>query len=167
MFKFEEICELIRLVGSTRIAGVEVEHAGSRLRIDGSTPVRAGEASPGVSVGEAVGVPVVSMPEAEMRVAQQASNAPDSEPREEPEESGLHYVTSPIVGTFYRAPNPDADPYVKIGDPVAKGQVMCIVEAMKLMNEIESDTEGTIVKIFPENSEPVEFGARLFAVKPA
>jgi len=69
------------------------------------------------------------------------------------------------VGTFYRAPNPDAPPYVQPGDRVRKGQVLCIVEAMKLMNEIESDVDGVVVKIYPENAQPVEFGERLFAIK--
>jgi acetyl-CoA carboxylase biotin carboxyl carrier protein len=81
------------------------------------------------------------------------------------EDADLHYVTSPIVGTFYRAPNPDADPYVKVGDVVDTGRTLCIVEAMKLMNEIESDQSGTIVKVFADNSQPVEFGEKLFAIK--
>jgi acetyl-CoA carboxylase biotin carboxyl carrier protein len=76
-------------------------------------------------------------------------------------------VTSPIVGTFYRAPNPEADPYVKVGDVVSEGQVMCIVEAMKLMNEIEAEIAGTVVKVYPENGAPVEFGQPLFAIRPA
>jgi acetyl-CoA carboxylase biotin carboxyl carrier protein len=71
------------------------------------------------------------------------------------------------VGTFYRAPAPDSDPYVEVGDRVKKGQVLCIVEAMKLMNEIESDADGTVVKIFPDNAQPVEFGEPLFAIDPA
>ena len=80
-------------------------------------------------------------------------------------EEGLTEITSPIVGTFYRAPNPDADPYVKVGDAVDGGRTLCIIEAMKLMNEIESDQSGTIVKVFPDNAQPVEFGERLFAIK--
>jgi acetyl-CoA carboxylase biotin carboxyl carrier protein len=76
-------------------------------------------------------------------------------------------VTSPIVGTFYRAPNPDADPYARVSDFVEKGQVLCIVEAMKLMNEIESEYSGTIVKILVENEEPVEYGQPLFTIRPA
>ena len=168
MFKFEEICELIRLVGSTRISGVEVEHAGSRLKIEGTTPSRPAASPQGVSIGEAEGVRVVSLAEAES-LPLPAAPAPAATAPDEGEfgDDGLHYVTSPIVGTFYRAPNPDADPYIKIGDLVGKGQVLCIVEAMKLMNEIEADIEGTVVKVFPANAEPVEFGARLFAVKPA
>ena len=83
------------------------------------------------------------------------------------ESAGLHEVSSPIVGTFYRAPNPDAEPYVRVGDTVRRGQVLCIVEAMKLMNEIESDLDGTIVKVHPENAEPFEYGECLFSIRPA
>ena len=77
----------------------------------------------------------------------------------------MHAVNSPIVGTFYRAPNPDADPYVKVGDFIEQGQTLCIVEAMKLMNEIESDVSGTIVKVLPADAQPVEFGEQLFVVR--
>ncbi|MCW8984018.1 MAG: acetyl-CoA carboxylase biotin carboxyl carrier protein, partial [Thermoanaerobaculales bacterium] len=83
------------------------------------------------------------------------------------EEENLHPVSSPIVGTFYRAPNPDADPYVKVGDFVEQGQTLCIVEAMKLMNEIEADISGTVVKVLPENAQAVEYGESLFMVRPA
>ena len=82
------------------------------------------------------------------------------------EEDGLHPVTSPIVGTFYRAPNPDAEPYIKVGDAVERGQILCIVEAMKLMNEIECDVRGTVVKVLPENAQPVEYGEPLFLIRP-
>lgn len=170
MFKFDELCELIRLVGSSDVAGVEIEHGGSRVRIEGRRQ-------------EASGAPLVAArpvaddpgPNAVFPAAQQPPAGPASaatEPGtgdvpEDEDEEGLHFVTSPIVGTFYRAPNPDADPYVKVGDFVDKGQVLCIVEAMKLMNEIESDVAGTIVKILPENAQPVEFGERLFAIRPS
>jgi acetyl-CoA carboxylase biotin carboxyl carrier protein len=85
---------------------------------------------------------------------------------EEQAESGLHLVTSPIVGTFYRAPSPGAESYVKIGDMVEEGKILCIVEAMKLMNEIPSDTAGVIEKIYVENGHPVEYGQRLFGIRP-
>lgn len=75
-------------------------------------------------------------------------------------------VNSPIVGTFYRAPAPDADPFVQVGQKVTQGETLCIVEAMKLMNEIESDASGTIVKILVEDSQPVEYGQPLFEIKP-
>ncbi len=162
MFTFEEICELIRLVGTTGIAGVEVEHGGVRLRIEG---VRA----PTVAAAPPVPPAPVPAPAAPQPVpAAPAPAAPEEAAAPEVEdEEGLHFVTSPIVGTFYRAPNPDADPYVKVGDFVEKGQVLCIVEAMKLMNEIEADVSGTIVRIYPENAQPVEYGERLFAIRPA
>lgn len=80
---------------------------------------------------------------------------------------GLVTITSPIVGTFYRSPSPDADPYVEEGDVVKKGQVLCIVEAMKLMNEIESEVDGHVVKILAESTKPVEYGQPLFLIDPA
>ena len=80
--------------------------------------------------------------------------------------SNLHEIKSPIVGTFYRAPAPDADPYIQVGDVVSAGSVLCIVEAMKLMNEIESDINGKIVKILVENATPVEYNQPLFLIEP-
>ena len=80
-------------------------------------------------------------------------------------EENLHHVTTPLVGTFYNAPAPDAPPYVQKGDKVAKGQTLCIVEAMKLMNEIESDVDGVVEEILCENASPVEFGSKLFAIR--
>jgi acetyl-CoA carboxylase biotin carboxyl carrier protein len=160
MFKFEEICELIQLVGSSGVASVEVEHAGSRVRIEGRTQVVAVQAAPSVAAAAAVPEPVPEAPEVH------GSAAPERGPAV-PEEENLHPVNSPIVGTFYRAPNPDADPYVKVGDFVEQGQTLCIVEAMKLMNEIEADIRGTVVKVLPENAQPVEYGESLFMVRPA
>jgi acetyl-CoA carboxylase biotin carboxyl carrier protein len=93
-------------------------------------------------------------------VAAAASPAPEAGP-----EAGAHIVKSPIVGTFYDAPSPDSDPFVKLGDRVSNGQVLCIVEAMKLMNEIESDFAGEIVKVYVKTGQPVEYGQPLFAIK--
>ena len=157
MYKFEEICELIRLVGSTKVSKVEIEHGGTTLRIEGPAPIgtvvhAAAHAAP--STGATV-------PAASPETGGDEADAPP------PAGDDVHVVSSPIVGTFYRAPNPDAEPYVKVGDSVSSGQVLCIVEAMKLMNEIESDADGTIVKVYPDNAEPVEYGAQLFAIKPA
>jgi len=81
-------------------------------------------------------------------------------------EEKYHIVSSPIVGTFYRAASPDAEPYVNVGDIVKKGQILCIVEAMKLMNEIESEIDGKIVEILVENGQPVEYGEALFKIEP-
>jgi acetyl-CoA carboxylase biotin carboxyl carrier protein len=86
---------------------------------------------------------------------------PPAEPK-----GNVHHVTSPIVGTFYRAPSPSSPPFVDVGDPVKKKQTLCIVEAMKLMNEIECDIDGVVKEIFVENGKPVEFGQKLFAIVP-
>ena len=148
MLKFDEICELIRLVGSSGVTAVDLELGDARLRIKGRpAPVVAAPltAAPAAAPGHAAARP---------------TEADDAVPSE-----SLHVVTSPIVGTFYRAPNPDADPFVKNGEAVEKGQVLCIVEAMKLMNEIECDVTGTIVKVFVDNAAPVEYGQPLFAVR--
>jgi acetyl-CoA carboxylase biotin carboxyl carrier protein len=102
---------------------------------------------------------------------QPATDAPKTEKVEIPEKKdeetlGGHLIKSPIVGTFYRSPSPDSEPYVEIGTHIVKGSTICIVEAMKLMNEIESDTTGTITKILLENAQPVEYGQPLFVIKP-
>ncbi len=161
MFKFEELCELIRLVGSTEVAMVEIEHAGGKLRIDGKAPAPVMTMAP--TVGE---VPIPTgqvMAEAPQFASE--NSADSAAAGGTTTEEDLHFVVSPIVGTFYRAPNPDAEPYVKVGDSIESGKTLCIVEAMKLMNEIESDASGTIVKVFAENAQPVEFGERLFALR--
>jgi acetyl-CoA carboxylase biotin carboxyl carrier protein len=159
MFKFEEICELIRLVGSSGVSMVEVEHAGSRVRIDGAAAVAAAAPTPAPAAGSA------SVPASASASAAPAAAAGEGAPASA-DEAGLHTVTSPIVGTFYRAPNPDAEPYIKVGGAVERGQVLCIVEAMKLMNEIECDVRGTVVKVLPENAQPVEYGEPLFLIRP-
>jgi acetyl-CoA carboxylase biotin carboxyl carrier protein len=165
MFKFEELCELIRLVGSSEVAAVEIEHAGGRLRIDGKAP-----ATVVAAAAQTAAAPMVAAPAAPVPAVDAGAASPEAAADAAPVEDGadgdeLHYITSPIVGTFYRAPNPDADPYVRVGDPVDRGKTLCIVEAMKLMNEIESDLVGTIVKVFPDNAQPVEYGERLFAIR--
>lgn len=151
MFSFEELCSLIRVVSETRVAGLEVEREGIRVRIDGVpvAPVAAPALAHATELPLAGHHPPVATP----------SPMVD-------EDEGLVFVTSPIVGTFYRAPNPDASPYVDLGVAVAKGQVVCIVEAMKLMNEIEAEVSGTVARILVENGHAVEFGQRLFALRP-
>jgi acetyl-CoA carboxylase biotin carboxyl carrier protein len=96
-----------------------------------------------------------------------ASGPSQPTPQEPPAQDQHHIVTSPFVGTFYRRPNPEADPYVKPGERVEKGQVLCIVEAMKLMNEIEADATGTVVEILVEDANPVEYGQQLFKIATA
>jgi acetyl-CoA carboxylase biotin carboxyl carrier protein len=154
MFTFEELCELIRVVSEARVGSIEVEREGMRVRIEGMTPP--------ASIQPLVAQPLIPAPHALTAAVAPARSLPEGE-----SDDGLAFVTSPIVGTFYRAPSPEAEVYVKVGDRVEKGQVLCIVEAMKLMNEIESDAAGTIAKIYPENAQPVEFGERLFAIRPS
>jgi acetyl-CoA carboxylase biotin carboxyl carrier protein len=153
----DEIKSLIALVGREPFQEFEFEAGDMRFRIrkDGPVPV---VAAPQVLLSAPVAQPLAipSMPTAP--VAPAAPEAPADEP-------GIHYVTSPIVGTFYRAPNPTSAPYVQPGDFVKPGQTLCIVEAMKLMNEIESDIAGEVVKVLVENGQPVEYGERLFAVR--
>jgi acetyl-CoA carboxylase biotin carboxyl carrier protein len=161
MFTFDELCQLIRVVSESRVSRLEVEREGVRVRIDGvpSGPVMQNVAGPPLLPPQ-VGAAAAHVPMAQLAAA--AAGAGAATPVED---DGLSFVTSPIVGTFYRTPNPDAEPYVKVGDLIHKGQVLCIVEAMKLMNEIESDASGTVVKIYSENAQPVEFGERLFAIR--
>lgn len=148
---FKEIKELIAIVSTSSIDEVEVERSGVRVRIR-----RGGVRTPEASIvsEQALAVSTETAP---------ASPAPSGAPAEEP---GLVYVTSPIVGTFYRSPSPDADPFVSVGDGVESGTVLCIVEAMKLMNEIEAEHAGEIASVFVENGHPVEYGERLFAIRP-
>ncbi len=161
MLTFEEIKELLELVAQRGLQGLEVERAGFRLKIEGQP--RAVAAAPAPEVGEG---PRINEPPPP--AASPAPAAAPPKPASGPEAAlaqGHHVVTSPIVGTFYRSPSPDAEPYVQIGDRVKKGQVLCIVEAMKIMNEIESDAAGVVVEIYPQNAQPVEFGEPLYAIK--
>jgi acetyl-CoA carboxylase biotin carboxyl carrier protein len=158
----KEIRELADLVARRGLASLELEQSGFRLRIEGPRPVpREASATP----APAYPAMPVTWEEKTPRTEPPASGAPAVPPVPEVE-AGLHVVASPIVGTFYRAPNPDAEPFVKTGDSVEKGATLCIVEAMKLMNEIEADAAGTIVEIYPKNGQPVEFGEKLFAIRP-
>ena len=157
---FKEIIELIEKVAEHGIAAVEIERAGMKVRIEGkSSQPQVIHSYAGESRSEQGGIPHAT--------TSASASAAAPAPRAEAEESdaGLHVITSPIVGTFYRSPNPESDSFVTVGDRVTKGKVLCIIEAMKLMNEIECDTEGTLVKIYPQNGQPVEYGEKLFAVR--
>jgi len=156
---FEQISELIELVARHGLAHLELERSGFRLEIDG--PRDSGPAAGPIA-------PAAERPAPELASSPAASGPPAAEESaggiRVPE--GSHVLTSPIVGTFYRKPNPDSQAYAEVGDRVRKGQVVCIVEAMKLMNEIESDIDGVIVEIYPQNAQAVEFGEPLFAIQP-
>ena len=141
-----EIKRLIRLVLETGIGELEVSAGGRTVRIS---------ARP-----EGAALSAQTAGPAERASAAAETPAPPAAP------DTTVAITSPMVGTFYRAPAPDADPYVEVGDRVEMGQTVCIVEAMKLMNEIEADTRGRIVQILVENAQPVEFGQKLFLVQP-
>ena len=167
MLTFEQIKELIDLVSERGLEGVEIERSGFRVRIDGKSKSVVAVATEGSPVAQSVAagegtVPIVPAGEA----ASSGAVSTVSEAAEAlSEEEGLHLLRSPIVGTFYISPSPDADPYVRVGDRVKRGQVLCIVEAMKLMNEIESDEDGVIEKVFIKNALPVEYGEPLFSIR--
>jgi acetyl-CoA carboxylase biotin carboxyl carrier protein len=154
---FKEILELIDKVAGSGIGSVEVEQAGTKVRIEGKStaPVVTHESAPSQFA------PLAPQTAAQVETAR----AEERKRVEEETEAGLHIITSPIVGTYYRSPNPEAGPFVNVGDRVTKGKVLCIIEAMKLMNEIESDVDGVIVTMYPQNGQPVEYGEKLFAVK--
>jgi len=157
---FKEILELIDKVSESGIGAVEVEQAGTKVRIEGKPAPQQQVISAPQSQQESAPAPMVySAPQAVETKAEEKTRL-DAE-----SEVGLHIITSPIVGTFYRSPNPESGPFVQEGDRVSKGKVLCIIEAMKLMNEIEAEIDGTLVKIYPQNGQPVEYGEKLFAVK--
>ncbi len=147
----KELRALLRLMEGHDVEEVEVEEGGRRIRIRRRA-----------SGGE--GSRIVSVPSGSVPVA---SPLPTASSVARPEAAGLIPVEAPMVGTFYRAPAPGAEPYVKEGDLIHKGTVLCIIEAMKLMNEIEAEVSGRIVRILPENGQPVEFGQTLFLLEPA
>src|SRR5262245_44732125 len=156
--------ELILLVAGHRLGGVEVREADFHFRVQAqghaATPAAATAATARAAFAAA---PAAAAPAASVAPPPAPAAAPAA-PEPPPEPPG-HKLTSPIVGTFYAAPSPDAEPYVRVGDRVQKGQVVCIIEAMKLMNEIESDVSGVVRKIHPENAQPVEFGEPLFVIE--
>ncbi|MBW8877519.1 MAG: acetyl-CoA carboxylase biotin carboxyl carrier protein [Acidobacteria bacterium] len=162
---FEQIKELIELVAQNRLQGLELERSGFRLKIDGQ------QAAPLVAVTAAVqpapaGVPgAVPAAAAPVLAAAPPAPAPAAAAAPAAPQAGTHILNSPIVGTFYRASSPDSEPFVEVGSRVKKGQVLCIIEAMKLMNEIESDVDGVIAEIYPQNAQAVEFGEPLFAIR--
>jgi acetyl-CoA carboxylase biotin carboxyl carrier protein len=154
----KDLKTLIKMVTETDISEFEMESEGEKVII------RRG-ASPQV-MATAVMSAAGSAP-----VTQSAVSATPQAPetpalKESVVDEGLETILSPIVGTFYRAPSPDSESYVEVGSEVAKGQVLCIVEAMKLMNEIDAEFKCRIVKILKENAQPVEFGEPLFLVEP-
>lgn len=163
MIKVQEIKELIRALDQSTVDELTYEQSGTKLTLKKTDKE---------VYNEEVVVRTVQQPETKVEVREQkpekavAAKAPErkEEPKDIPEDA--HTITSPMVGTFYVAPSPESDPYVKIGDEVQEDTIVCIVEAMKLMNEIEAEIEGTIVDVLAENGELVEYGQPLFVVEP-
>ncbi len=147
---FEEINKIIKLLEDKNLAEFELEIDGFKIKIGRNAANLYKNAAPVAVYGQAPAVP---------GPGNVVEAAPDIR-------SDAHAVVSPMVGTFYRAPSPSSPPFVEVGDVVKKKQTLCIVEAMKLMNEIESDVDGVIKEIFVENGKPVEYGQKLFAVVP-
>ena len=154
MLSFKEIRDLIDLVAERGLSGLEIEQSGFRIRIEGARP-NAGDSNGALPTAAAPAVPALA--------AGRAAPPPEPAPAEPAED--FHVITSPIVGTFYRSPSPEADPFAEIGQRVARGKILCIIESMKLMNEIESDVEGEIVEVYARNGQPVEYGEKLFAIR--
>lgn len=165
MFKLSEIKELIKLVDQSSLHELEIENEGSRLLIRKpnktesvlvtNAPAQQAYMQPAL---QAV-VPQIQAPAQEIPVS--AASGPAKE-----EDASLHKIVSPMVGTFYHASSPGSAPYVSVGSKVSEKTVVCIVEAMKLMNEIEAEIKGEVVQILVENGQLVEYGQPLFLVKP-
>jgi acetyl-CoA carboxylase biotin carboxyl carrier protein len=156
------IKKLIKLLSESDVDEIEIEEEGKKIRLLKHVQNSAGPHPTG-SVMPAPLHPSmhVAVPPAPAPVAPEAPVPKAAEPQKK-----LHEIKSPIVGTFYRAPAPDAAPFVEVGSLIQPGTVLCIVEAMKLMNEIESDVSGKIVKVMVENGQAVEYGQMLFLVEP-
>ncbi|HZP03035.1 MAG TPA: acetyl-CoA carboxylase biotin carboxyl carrier protein [Terriglobia bacterium] len=162
----KDLQRLIDVLIEREISEFEMEKDGFRIRIKrGNTPATVVAAAPAAAVQA---IPAPAIPPAVLASPPEPAPSPGAAPAEpaEPAE-GLHIIKSPIVGTFYASPSPDAPPFVKPGDVVEVGKVLCIIEAMKLMNEIESEVAGEVVRVYVENGQPVEYGQSLFAIKPS
>ena len=161
----KELKELIEFLIEKDIAEFELERGDVKVRIK-----RGAENTAAPVISHIASMPpVVAVPPLAPVSPPLAATAPPADPAPPvaaPPEEELHTVKSPIVGTFYEAPAPGAPPFVRPGDSVQAGQVLCIIEAMKLMNEIESDVSGEVVKMLAANGQPVEYGQPLFAVRP-
>jgi acetyl-CoA carboxylase biotin carboxyl carrier protein len=167
-WNLKDIRDLIDLLTEREIAEFEMEKEGMRVRIKRANAHAEPPSPPRPLATSSTAWPPVSLTPPSAHVP--ASPAPVGEEEEsERTESGeeLYIIKSPIVGTFYTSPAPNAPPFVSLGDVVQVGQVLCIIEAMKLMNEIESEVAGEIVRIYVENGQPTEYGQSLFAIKPS
>lgn len=161
--KLQELRELVEFLKANEIAEFDMEQDDLKVRIKFAGEPAVAAPAGGVDLANLSRLMASAAPAAAPAAAAPVTAAP-SAPAAAPEEA-LHEVKSPIVGTFYESPSPGTPPFVNIGDQVEVGQVLCIVEAMKLMNEIESDVAGEVVKRIAASGQPVEYGQPLFAIK--
>lgn len=170
VWNLEDIQELLDLLASKEITEFEMEQQGVKIRVRrgnaaayaGTINGSAGLTGPSPAIGIASAAPVIPAVTMPPPSAATATAEPAAESTE-----GLFIMKSPIVGTFYSSPAPNAPPFVAVGDTVQVGQVVCIIEAMKLMNELEAEESGKIVRAYVESGQPVEYGQSLFAIEPA
>lgn len=156
----KEIQQLIDMINKSDLDEATIEEGEFKITLKKNTVTPALQ-----SIPQPTSAPVVqSAPQAPLPSAAASASA-EGNPASDGKD-GFVEVHSPIVGTFYRAPSPEADPFVNVNDQIENGNVLCIIEAMKLMNEIESDVSGTVVEILVENGQPVEYGQPLFLIKP-
>ena len=155
----KELKQLLQVLEEKQITEFEIEEAGIKLRIKKAGP-------PAAAAFSATG-PVLAPVSAGPGPESPPEGAGPKPVTAKPVEAGLTVVESPIVGTFYRSPDPNAAPFVSVGDTVKVGQKLCIIEAMKLMNEIESELAGEIVEVYPENGQPVQYGEPLLSIRPS
>jgi acetyl-CoA carboxylase biotin carboxyl carrier protein len=156
-----QVERVLDFMASHHLEEFEYSHGGLHIRLKRAMAARN-------SAAAHFPTPVMAPPDSQtLPAAASAGGTPEPAPPPAVPKEELHVIKSPIVGTFYSAPSPEAAPFVKVGDTIQSGQVVCIVEAMKLMNEIEADMGGEIVAVLAENGQPVEYGQSLFALRPA
>ena len=152
--------KLVKLLSESAVDEIEIEEEGTKIRVARN--------SHGTQVFQSPAYPAPGSQAVAPQVPASQGMAPEApRPDPAPPAAGLHEIKSPIVGTFYRSPAPDAAPFVQVGSVIRPGAVLCIVEAMKLMNEIEADVAGKIVRIMVENGQPIEYDQTLFLVEKA
>jgi acetyl-CoA carboxylase biotin carboxyl carrier protein len=162
---FEEIKQLLEIVREHELSEFELEREDFKIRIRRQSGAQVVTLAAPVAPVPAGSVPLVTTVAAPAPLAPAPAASVSAPSDEDESEIEFAVVKSPIVGTFYRSPDPDAPSFVEIGDTIRKNQVLCIIEAMKLMNEITSEYEGEIVKIYVESGQPVQYGERLFAIR--
>jgi acetyl-CoA carboxylase biotin carboxyl carrier protein len=160
----EELRELVEFLKANEIAEFDMEQADLKVRIKFASEPAAAASAGGIDMAHLSRLMASARDAVSAPAASASASVPTPAPAVQAEEV-LHEVKSPIVGTFYESPSPGAPPFVKVGDQVEVGQVLCIVEAMKLMNEIEADVAGELVKRIAASGQPVEYGQPLFAIK--